>query len=89
MSYYDLKKSFIKWLTLSWNHSSNQIEFGFQQTEKFKVKIQQRAILEGHRAVESAFKKEYGQCEYRYCSDVFGTLSNPAYLDELMVKKKV
>lgn len=66
-----------------------KIEAEFQQTEEYKVKKEQEAILATHRTAEVAFEKEYGQGEYKYCYDVFGTLRNPAYLEELKVKKKV
>lgn len=66
-----------------------KIEAEFQQTEEYKVKKEQEAILATHRTAEVAFEKEYGQGEYKYCYDVFGTLRNPVYLEELKVKKKV
>lgn len=66
-----------------------QIEREFQRTEEYKAKKEQEAILVAHRTAEVAFEKEYGQDEYKYCYDVFGTLRNPAYLEELKVKKKV
>ncbi|MGA3676002.1 hypothetical protein [Lysinibacillus agricola] len=66
-----------------------KIEAEFHQTEEYKVKREQEAILMAYREVEAAFEKEYGQGEYRYCYDIFGTLRNPAYLEELKVKKKV
>jgi len=66
-----------------------QIEREFQLTEEYKVKKEHEAILAAHRTAEVAFEKEYGQDEYKYCYDVFGTLRNPAYLEELKVKKKV
>ncbi len=66
-----------------------QIELEFQQTEEYRVKKEQEAILKAQREAEVAFEKEYGQGEYRYCFDVFGTLRNPDYLEELKVKKKV
>ncbi|KOP72410.1 hypothetical protein AMS59_15885 [Lysinibacillus sp. FJAT-14745] len=65
-----------------------KIEEEFQQTEEYKVKKEQKAILDAHRATEVVFEKEYGSDEYRYCYDVFGTLRNPAYLEELKVRKK-
>lgn len=65
-----------------------KIEAEFQQTEEYRAKKEQEAILREHREAEAAFEKEYGQCEYRYCYDVFGTLRNPTYLEELKVKKK-
>ncbi|WP_418302448.1 hypothetical protein [Lysinibacillus fusiformis] len=64
-----------------------QIESEFQQTEEYKVKKEQEAVLATHRAAEAAFNKEYGQDEYKYCYDVFGMLRNPNYLEELKVKK--
>lgn len=66
-----------------------KIEAEFQQTEEYKVKKEQEVILAAHRTAEAAFEKDYGQGEYKYCYDVFGTLRNPAYLEELKVKKKV
>ncbi|WP_068985157.1 hypothetical protein [Lysinibacillus xylanilyticus] len=66
-----------------------QIELEFQQTEEYRVKKEQEAILRAHREAEAAFERVYGQGEYRYCYDIFGTLQNPAYLEELKVKKKV
>lgn len=66
-----------------------EIEQEFQQTEEYKVKKEQEAILAAHRSAEAAFNKEYGQGEYEYCYDVFGTLRNPTYFEELKVKKKV
>jgi len=66
-----------------------QIEQEFQQTEEYKVKKEQEAILAAHRTAEAAFNKEYDQGEYEYCYDLFGTLRNPVYLEELKFKKKV
>lgn len=66
-----------------------QIEVEFQQTEEYRVKKEQETILRAHREAEAAFNKEYGEDEYRYCFDAFGTLRNPDYLEELKVKKKV
>ena len=65
-----------------------QIEQEFQQTEEYKVKKEQEAVLAAHRAAEAAFNKEYGQDEYKYCYDVFGILRNPDYLEELKARKK-
>ncbi|MCS1381897.1 hypothetical protein NXZ75_06805 [Lysinibacillus sphaericus] len=65
-----------------------KIEQEFQQTEEYKVKKEQEAILAAHRTAEAAFNKEYGQGEYEYCYDLFGTLRNPVYL-ELKFKKMV
>ncbi|MFJ7840344.1 hypothetical protein ACIQXG_12865 [Lysinibacillus sphaericus] len=65
------------------------IELEFQQTEEYRVKKEQEAILRAHREAEAAFEKEYGQGEYRYCYDVFGTLQNSDYLEELKARKKV
>jgi len=66
-----------------------KIEQEFQQTEEYKVKKEQEAILAAHRTAEAAFNKEYGQGEYEYCYDVFGTLRNSVYLEELKFKKKM
>ncbi|MFM9535507.1 hypothetical protein [Lysinibacillus sp. IITD104] len=65
-----------------------KIEAEFQQTEEYRAKKEQEAILRAHREAEAAFEKEYGQGEYQYCYDVFGALRNPTYLEELKVKKK-
>ena len=66
-----------------------KIEAEFQQTEEYRVKKEQVAILRAHREAEATFETEYGQGEYRYCYDVFGTLRNSAYLEDLKVRKKV
>ncbi|MED3799129.1 hypothetical protein P4604_17275 [Lysinibacillus capsici] len=58
---------------------AKQIESEFQQTEEYKVKKEKEAILMAHREAEVAFEKEYGEGEYKYCYDVFGTLRNPDY----------
>ena len=67
---------------------NRQIEKEFKQTEEYKAKILHKVKLDEHRSAEAAFDKEYGQGEYKYCYDVFGTLRNPEYLEELKIKKK-
>ena len=67
---------------------NRQIEKEFKQTEEYKAKILHKVKLEKHRKAEAAFDKEYGKGEYKYCYDVFGTLRNPEYLEELKSRRK-
>lgn len=65
-----------------------QIELEFQQSEEYKVKKKQDAILETHRKVQKAFEDLYGEDTYRFCYDVFGELRNPEYLEKVIADKE-
>src|SRR5699024_2298212 len=65
-----------------------QIDAEFEQTEEYKAKQEQNAILEKHRKVLYEFEKLYGTGTYKYCYDVFGNLMNEEYLNQLIAEKK-
>lgn len=60
----------------------------FEATEEYKVKQEQRALLDAHSVREYEFEQAYGNGTYKYCYDVFGELRNPEYLEKLKAEKK-
>lgn len=59
------------------------VEAEFKQTEEYKVKQEHEKILEAYREAKTEFEKRYGKDTYDYCYDVFGTLRNEEYLNQL------
>lgn len=59
------------------------VQAEFKQTEEYKVKQEHEKILETYREAKTEFEKRYGRDTYDYCYDVFGTLRNKEYLNQL------
>lgn len=67
----------------------NQIKKEFESTEEYKTKVKHDEILNQYRTAKSKFEEEYGSDTYDYCYDIFGTLQNKAYLEDLKFQKTV
>lgn len=66
----------------------DKLQAEFETTEEYKVKQEQRVLLNAHSVREYEFEKIYGKDTYKYCYDVFGELRNPEYLEKLKADKK-
>jgi 6-pyruvoyl-tetrahydropterin synthase len=60
----------------------------YEQTEEYKTNLKHEKILTQYRTAKYEFEKEYGSKTYDYCYDIFGTLRNKEYLEQLKVQKK-
>lgn len=67
----------------------DELHAEFEATEEYKVKQEQKAFLDAHRAREYEFEQDYGEGTYKYCYDVFGELRNSEYLEQLKHEKRV
>lgn len=67
----------------------DQVKMEFELTEEYKTKSKHDEILTLYRASKNTFEEEYGSDTYDYCYDIFGTLRNKAYLEELKFQKTV
>lgn len=65
-----------------------QIEEEFQATEEYKAKQKHEEILKRYREDKTEFENLYGQDTYDYCYDIFGTLRNEEYLNQLKTQYK-
>ncbi|EOQ22594.1 hypothetical protein [Bacillus cereus] len=61
----------------------NRIQAEYEQTEEYKVKLEQGEILDRYRAKQATFDKEYGQGAYNRCYDVYGVVRNKEYKVQL------
>lgn len=57
----------------------------FQQTEEYKTKVKQEAIIKKYNEAKAAFAKKYeiDEREYDYCYDIFAVLRNTEYLKKI------
>ena len=64
---------------------TDRIQAEYRQTEEYKVTAEHKAIVEKHQEARSRFHKKYGidVDEYDYCFDVFGTVVNQEYLNQI------
>lgn len=60
----------------------------FKSTEEYKTKTKHEDIIRKYLVAKSKFEEEYGSDTYDYCYDIFGTLKNEEYLEQLKVQKK-
>ena len=62
-----------------------RLEADFHKSAEYIAKQEHRRILDTHNKARAAFSEEYGvdTSEYDKCSDVFGALRNPAYLEQI------
>jgi hypothetical protein len=65
-----------------------EIKKEFESTEEYKAKKEHEEILTKYRAAKDEFEKEYGSDTYDYCYDIFGTLQNEEYLNQLKAQQK-
>jgi hypothetical protein len=61
----------------------DEIKKEFESTMEYKTKVKYDEILSQYRAAKSKFEEVYGLDTYDYCYDIYGTLRNEDYLDEL------
>lgn len=60
-----------------------RIRAEYEQTEEYKVSQRNSAITRKYAAERTRFEKIYGNNTYDRCYDVFGTLRNEEYLEQL------
>jgi hypothetical protein len=65
-----------------------QINAEYKATDEYKTKVKHDEILNQYRIAKSKFEEIYGDDTYDYCYDIFGTLRNPEYLEEVKAQKK-
>lgn len=66
----------------------DEIKKEYEQTEEYKTHLKHEEILSKYRNTKYEFEKVYGSDTYDYCYDIFGTLRNKEYLEQLKVQKK-
>jgi hypothetical protein len=66
----------------------DEIKTEFESTEEYKTKAKHDEILRQYRAAKDEFEKEYGSDTYDYCYDIFGTIQNEEYLNQLKAQQK-
>ncbi|MCU7712984.1 hypothetical protein OK414_29390 [Priestia sp. JV24] len=59
----------------------------FQETEEYKAGKKHDEIIQSYLKAKRNFEAIYGSGTYDYCYDVFGTLQNKDYYDELVRNK--
>jgi hypothetical protein len=65
-----------------------QVKREFESTEEYKTKATHDEILKQYRTTKEKFEEKYGSDSYDYCYDIFGTLQNEEYLEEVKEKQK-
>lgn len=55
----------------------------YEATEEYKTKIKHNKIIAKYTEAKTKFENKYGEDTYDYCYDVFGTLRNEEYLNQL------
>ncbi|NRD81149.1 hypothetical protein HPT25_28055 [Bacillus sp. BRMEA1] len=66
-----------------------QVKKEFELTEEYKTKAKHDEIINKYLSDKQEFEKEYGSDTYDYCYDIYGTLRNKAYLEEVKFQKTV
>ncbi|PJI08315.1 MULTISPECIES: J domain-containing protein [Clostridium] len=55
----------------------------YEGTEEYKTKVKHNKIIAKYTEAKTKFENKYGEDTYDYCYDVFGTLRNEEYLNQL------
>lgn len=57
----------------------------YESTEEYKTKVKHNKIIKEYMEDKTKFENKYGEDTYDYCYDVFGTLRNEEYLNQLKI----
>jgi hypothetical protein len=66
-----------------------KIKKEFESTEEYETEMKHKKIIAEYLKAKKTFEEIYGSDTYDYCYDIFGTLRNNAYLEEVKFQKKV
>lgn len=69
------------------NPLEEAIRAEYERTEEYKTHQKHQAILKAHREARKEFEALYGKGTYSCIYDVYGTLRNEGYLNELIAEK--
>ncbi|RIJ64163.1 hypothetical protein [Rummeliibacillus sp. POC4] len=65
----------------------DEVEAEFKETEEYKAKTEQKAIISAYQETKKAFEDVYGPDTYDYCYDLYGNLQNEKQLEKLKSDK--
>ncbi|WP_042375311.1 hypothetical protein [Neobacillus jeddahensis] len=65
-----------------------QVNKEFEATDEYKTKAKHDEILKQYHTAKSKFDEMYGSDAYDHCYDLYGTLRNPEYLEQLIRQKR-